>query len=366
MGAVKPVSLALEGLGFTFPGADEPVLRDIHLKMDAGGFLVLVGESGCGKSTLLRLLAGLEKPTNGSILFDGVEVNELEPRERDVAMVFQSYALYPHMTVAENLGFPLRVAKQSPESVRSRVGEVAEALGLSALLQRKPGELSGGQRQRVAMGRAMVRQPRLFLFDEPLSNLDANLRAQMRAELGQRHRELGITTVYVTHDQVEAMTLADSIALLRNGRLEQVGSPEDCFMRPETDYVASFFGQPPAAVVPGAWSDGILQLGQGQVPFKADWSQGQDSQLKVGLRPDTLVLDTEGALEGHLDEVEYTGAECRAYFRLRGLEDHRVCVSIDSNEAAKLAVGTTARLGVLNDRILLFGADGKALRVTPE
>ncbi len=363
MGAVEPVALSLKGLTFTFPGAEAPVLENIDLEMEAGGFLVLVGESGCGKSTLLRLLAGLEQPTAGSILFDGVEVNRLEPRERDVAMVFQSYALYPHMTVAENLGFPLRVAKERPGEINRRVGEVAEALGLGSLLARKPGELSGGQRQRVAMGRAMVRRPRLFLFDEPLSNLDANLRSQMRAELGQRHRELGVTTVYVTHDQVEAMTLADSIALLREGKLEQVGSPEDCFMRPETDYVASFFGQPPASIVAATWSDGVLALGQGKLPLEIPGLGNDISGLKVGLRPDALVLDARGPLQGRLDEVEYTGAECRAYFRLLGLEEHRVCISLDGRRAAGLQAGAVTALAVHTERMLLFGADGKALRV---
>jgi len=363
MGALKPVALSLKGLTFAFPGAGTPVLEDIHLEMEAGGFLVLVGESGCGKSTLLRLLAGLEQPTEGSILFDGVEVNRLEPRERDVAMVFQSYALYPHMTVAENLGFPLRVAKQAPAEIKRRVGEAAEALGLGAFLQRKPGELSGGQRQRVAMGRAMVRRPRLFLFDEPLSNLDANLRSQMRAELGQRHRELGVTTVYVTHDQVEAMTLADSIALLRDGKLEQVGSPEDCFMRPETDYVASFFGQPPAAILPATWRDGALQVGAGHIPLAAGPVRQDVTECKVGLRSDGLKLDAAGSLQGQLEEVEYTGAECRAYVRLRGVEDERVCIALDSHQAAALSTGDRLSFRVVAEKVLLFGADGRALRV---
>lgn len=355
--------LSLKNLGFRYPDADGSVLENIDLELPAGGFLVLVGESGCGKSTLLRLLAGLEQPTEGSIRFDDTEVNGREPRERDVAMVFQSYALYPHMTVAENLGFPLRVAKRPSPEIKTRVLEVAEALGLGELLERKPGALSGGQRQRVAMGRAMVRQPRLFLFDEPLSNLDANLRAQMRSELGQRHRELGITTVYVTHDQVEAMTLADSIALLRDGKLEQVGSPEDCFMRPRTAYVAAFFGQPPAVILPAQRAEGALRLGANLMVLPEILAKGPTLDVQVGLRPDALQLDPLGSLKGQLDELEYTGAQCRAYFRLLGLEEQRICVALSAKQASRLTAGEWAQIRVNPERLLLFDEEGLTLRV---
>ena len=207
------VGVQLKRLGFAYPGADEPTLTDIDLEISAKEFVVLVGESGCGKSTLLRLLAGLERPTQGEIFFDERDVSRLEPKARDVAMVFQSYALYPHMTVGENLGFRSKSAVSPKRTGQLSVQEIGSMLGLADLLERLPAELSGGQRQRAAIGRAMVRQPSIFLFDEPLSNLDANLRSQMRAELAARHQELGVTTVYVTHDQVEAMTLADRIVL---------------------------------------------------------------------------------------------------------------------------------------------------------
>ena len=319
MGALKPVALSLKGLTFAFPGAGAPVLEDIHLEMEAGGFLVLVGESGCGKSTLLRLLAGLEQPTEGSILFDGVEVNRLEPRERDVAMVFQSYALYPHMTVAENLGFPLRVAKQAPAEIKRRVGEVAEALGLRAFLQRKPGELSGGQRQRVAMGRAMVRRPRLFLFDEPLSNLDANLRSQMRAELGQRHRELGVTTVYVTHDQLEAMTLADKLVVMNGGRIEQVGKPLDIYSNPASVFVAGFMGSPGMNLL----DTKALARVAGSLP---DFVSSQCGT--IGIRPEDITLTTPDQphlkLDVVVDAVELVGSESLVYAHADGIDKELV------------------------------------------
>lgn len=219
-------------------------LRDVSLTIEAGEFFVLVGPSGCGKSTLLRMIAGLETVTSGTVSFDAQPMNDVEPRQRDVGMVFQNYALYPHLTVAENLAFPLRIRKQSEESIRTAVDHVAGMLGLGDLLQRRPKQLSGGQRQRVAVGRAIIRKPRVFLFDEPLSNLDAQLRTHMRAELRALQRELGVTTVYVTHDQVEAMTMSDRMAILNNGSIQQVGSPAEVYDRPANTFVASFTGSP--------------------------------------------------------------------------------------------------------------------------
>jgi ABC-type sugar transport system ATPase subunit len=220
------------------------VLEQISIDVPDGAFAVLVGPSGCGKSTLLRLLAGLERPDKGSIRFGEREVSQLEPRERDVAMVFQSYALYPHLTVRDNLGFGLKLRKTAPAEIHKRVDEVSEMLGLGQLLERMPRELSGGQRQRVAMGRAIVRRPALFLFDEPLSNLDAALRAQVRVDIRQLHQRLETTSVYVTHDQVEAMTLADVMFVLHAGRVEQSGAPLEVYHRPATRFVASFLGSP--------------------------------------------------------------------------------------------------------------------------
>ncbi|RML94345.1 Maltose/maltodextrin ABC transporter, ATP-binding protein, partial [Pseudomonas syringae pv. maculicola] len=220
------------------------ILRDVSLEIAAGEFVVFVGPSGCGKSTLLRLIAGLDSICSGDLLIDGRRVNDLEPRERGVGMVFQSYALYPHMSVYDNISFGLKLAKTEKSSLRERVLKTAQILQLDKLLQRKPKELSGGQRQRVAMGRAMAREPDILLFDEPLSNLDASLRVQMRNEIARLHKRLGSTMIYVTHDQVEAMTLADKIVVLNGGQVEQVGSPRELYERPASRFVAGFLGSP--------------------------------------------------------------------------------------------------------------------------
>lgn len=225
-------------------------LRDVSLVIEPGEFFVLVGPSGCGKSTLLRMIAGLETVTTGSVLFDNVVINDTEPRLRDVGMVFQNYALYPHLTVAENLAFPLAIRKESKAVIRDRVLEVATLLNIETMLTRKPKQLSGGQRQRVAVGRAIIRRPKVFLFDEPLSNLDAQLRAHMRTEIRSLQRSLGVTTVYVTHDQVEAMTMSDRMAILHNGVLQQVGTPAEIYDRPATQFVASFTGSPSMNLIP--------------------------------------------------------------------------------------------------------------------
>lgn len=231
-------------------------LREISFSIEPGEFFVLVGPSGCGKSTLLRMIAGLESVTSGSLLFDGQRMNDVEPRQRDVGMVFQNYALYPHLTVAENLAFPLEIRKESRSVISAAVEQVAHTLGLTDLLARRPKQLSGGQRQRVAVGRAIIRRPRVFLFDEPLSNLDAQLRTHMRTELRSLQRELGVTTVYVTHDQVEAMTMSDRMAILNGGAIQQVGTPAEIYDRPANTFVASFTGSPPMNLIP--WDGRIL------------------------------------------------------------------------------------------------------------
>jgi ABC-type sugar transport system ATPase subunit len=230
-------------------GSVQP-LRDVSFSIEPGEFFVLVGPSGSGKSTLLRMIAGLESITTGTMQFDNDVMNDVEPRLRDVGMVFQNYALYPHLTVAENLAFPLKIKKVSQNDIDKRVVEIAEMLGLSELLQRRPKQLSGGQRQRVAVGRAIIRKPRVFLFDEPLSNLDAQLRTHMRTELKALQRELGVTTVYVTHDQVEAMTMSDRMAVLNDGILQQVGTPSEVYNTPSTPFVATFTGSPPMNLIP--------------------------------------------------------------------------------------------------------------------
>ena len=231
-------------------------LREISFSIEPGEFFVLVGPSGCGKSTLLRMIAGLESVTSGSLLFDGQRMNDVEPRQRDVGMVFQNYALYPHLTVAENLAFPLEIRKESRSVISAAVEQVAHTLGLTDLLARRPKQLSGGQRQRVAVGRAIIRRPRVFLFDEPLSNLDAQLRTHLRTELLSLQRDLGVTTVYVTHDQGEAMTMSDRMAILNGGSLQQVGTPAEIYDRPANTFVATFTGSPPMNLIP--WEGRLL------------------------------------------------------------------------------------------------------------
>src|SRR5438309_2455902 len=237
----------------------------LNLKIETGEFLVLLGPSGCGKTTTLRMLAGLEEASSGDITIGEICVNQVAPRDRDVAMVFQSYALYPHMTVEENIAYPLRVRKIERVQIAKRVHHVAELLGINELLRRKPRELSGGQRQRVALARAIVREPRVYLMDEPLSNLDAKLRVQMRGELKRLQYELGTTTVYVTHDQAEAMTLAHRVAIMRAGRLEAVGTPTELYRRPANRFIAGFLGSPPMNFVPGEIRDGRFAFEGGAI-----------------------------------------------------------------------------------------------------
>jgi sn-glycerol 3-phosphate transport system ATP-binding protein len=272
------------------------VIHDLNASIGDGEFVVIVGPSGCGKSTLLRMVAGLEDISGGTISIGERVVNELEPAERDIAMVFQNYALYPHMSVFDNMAYGLKIAKRPPEEIKVRVDKAAGILELSHLLQRKPRELSGGQRQRVAMGRAIVRQPQVFLFDEPLSNLDAKLRAQTRLEIQKLHRELGITSLFVTHDQVEAMTLAQRMIVMNGGHMEQFGTPEEVYNRPASTFVASFIGSPPMNLLqhaPGTPDDRIL-----------------------GIRPEHLDITPSGGWTLTVDTVELLGAERLVHARL--------------------------------------------------
>jgi multiple sugar transport system ATP-binding protein len=257
---------------------------DVSLEIADGEFMVLVGPSGCGKTTLLRMIAGLEQVTSGRVILGDDDVTDRSPRERDMAMVFQNYALYPHMTVGENLGFALKLRKIAKAERARRVGEVAAKLGLEELLDRKPGELSGGQRQRVAMGRAMVREPKAFLMDEPLSNLDAKLRVSMRGELARLHDRLGVTTIYVTHDQIEAMTLGQRVAVLRDGVLQQVDTPQTLFRRPANLFVAAFIGSPSMNLVEAEVGDGVVRFAGHELPL-ADGHDALAGRLIVGLRP---------------------------------------------------------------------------------
>ena len=279
--------IVLEGVTKEFGGRVRAV-DDVSLRIDAGEFMVLVGPSGCGKSTLLRLIAGLEEATAGTILIGDRDVTDLAPRDRDVAMVFQSYALYPHMTVRQNLGYGLKVRRTGKHEARERVERTARMLRLEELLDRRPAELSGGQRQRVAMGRAIVREPKAFLMDEPLSNLDAKLRVSMRAQLSSLHARLGATTVYVTHDQVEAMTLGQRVAVMRDGRVQQVDTPQALYARPANLFVASFIGSPAMNVVEGRAADGAVVIGAHRFPLPAGRPAPPDGPVVVGIRPESF------------------------------------------------------------------------------
>ena len=282
-------TLALDQVSKAF-GALE-VLHAVSLDVQDGEFVALVGPSGCGKSTLLRMIAGLESVTGGEIRLDGKLMNEVAPKDRDVAMVFQSYALYPHMTVRDNMGFSLKMAGMRRAQATEAVNRAADILGLAPYMDRKPKELSGGQMQRVAMGRAIVRNPAIFLFDEPLSNLDAKLRGKVRGEIQALHARLGTTTVYVTHDQVEAMTLADRIVVMRDGHVEQIGSPLDLYDRPATEFVAGFIGTPPMNLLAGIAQDGHLTLADGTVVAVPPDLSGP---LTIGIRPEHLIRADSG------------------------------------------------------------------------
>jgi len=285
-------------------------IKGIDLAIEKGEFIVFVGPSGCGKSTLLRMIAGLEKIDGGHLILDGREITQLPSSKRDLAMVFQSYALYPHMTVYENMSFALRLAKADANLIREKVERAAAILNLGPYLQRTPRELSGGQRQRVAIGRAIVRSPKVFLFDEPLSNLDAALRGQTRIEIARLHRDLGATTIYVTHDQVEAMTLADRVVVLRDGRVEQVGTPLQLYDKPANQFVAQFIGTPQMNVIAAA-----------QVPrLQAAITQGVPEGGYVGLRPECVSLQPAGSgqVQGRVELVEALGAETLIYVSTDG------------------------------------------------
>jgi multiple sugar transport system ATP-binding protein len=297
------------------------VIHGVDLSFRDGEFAVLVGPSGCGKSTLLRMIAGLESVTGGEIDIGGSVVNDLPPRDRDIAMVFQDYALYPHKTVAENMGFGLKMRGSPPSDIQARVKEAADVLQIGHLLDRRPGQLSGGQRQRVAMGRAIVRRPKVFLFDEPLSNLDAQLRGEVRVEIKKLHQRYGTTIVYVTHDQVEAMTLADRIAVLRGGHLEQFASPDDIYNRPASRFVAGFMGSPPMNFAKGVVAaDGrSIRITDGlSLPTKSPMPAG--AACEAGFRPEHVKLGASGAVtaKAHVEILEPLGAETLALLRVGG------------------------------------------------
>jgi multiple sugar transport system ATP-binding protein len=287
------------------------VIHDISIDIADGEFVALVGPSGCGKSTLLRMIAGLEEVTDGAIRIGERDVSNLPPRDRDIAMVFQNYALYPHMTVADNMGFALKLKKADAASTAIKVNRAAAILGLEQLMDRYPRQLSGGQRQRVAMGRALVRDPLVFLFDEPLSNLDAKLRVQMRAEIKALHQRIGTTTIYVTHDQIEAMTMADKIVVLHGGLIEQVGAPLDLYDRPANLFVAGFIGSPAMNLIDGRIEEGVFRSDKGLVlPLSADLPVADlgGRPLVYGIRPEHIRAQA-GGIKGLVEIVEGTGSE---------------------------------------------------------
>lgn len=322
-------TLELVGLSKSF--GNTHVLHDIDLALADGEMLVIVGASGCGKSTLLRLVAGLETPSSGRILLDGQDISARDPAQRDMAMVFQNYALYPHMSVFENMAYGLRIRGMSRDEIRRRVDEAADLLGLGALLARKPRQLSGGQRQRVAMGRAIVRNPKLFLFDEPLSNLDAKLRVQMRAEIRRLQRRLGVTSLYVTHDQVEAMTLGDRLLVLHQGHPAQLATPLEVFEQPADVYVAGFIGAPAMNFLPATLArDGsVALLAAGPLlRFPDGRREGPDGRaLTIGIRPEHLVTGADG-LVLEVDLIEPLGSETLVHGHLPGAPDDTMVVKL--------------------------------------
>jgi multiple sugar transport system ATP-binding protein len=371
-------SVSLEAVSKIFPGGAVAV-DELSLEINDGEFMILVGSSGCGKTTALRMIAGLEKPSGGTIRIGERAVQDVPARDRDIAMVFQSYALYPHMTVARNLAYPLRQRRMPKREIAKRVQEVAEMLSLEELLKRRPAQLSGGQRQRVAMGRALVREPQVFLLDEPLSNLDAKLRVQMRAALKRLHARLGVTTVYVTHDQVEAMTLGDRIAVIAEGKLQQLGAPQDVYDNPANVFVAGFIGSPPMNLLRGRARGGQATAGDLVVPCPGV----PDKDVIIGVRPECLRPAQNGmpSLAFEIAVVEPLGDEVIVH-GLVGAEIASVLPD-DEGEAVLMArdggsraeavarldprerpqAGTTIQLGVEPENVYLFdSATGLAIR----
>ncbi|MFD9663815.1 ABC transporter ATP-binding protein [Rhodococcus sp. NPDC059968] len=307
-------TVAFQGVTKLFPGGDKAAVDHLDLDIEDGEFLVLVGPSGCGKSTSLRMLAGLEDVDRGTIAIGGNDVTEFQPKDRDIAMVFQNYALYPHMTVGENMGFGLRIAGEDKAEIKRRVQDAARILDLTKFLDRKPKALSGGQRQRVAMGRAIVRKPQVFLMDEPLSNLDAKLRVQTRAQISALQRRLATTTVYVTHDQVEAMTMGDRVAVLKDGVLQQCDTPRRMYEHPNNVFVAGFIGSPAMNLLELPLVDGGVSFGGAVVPVPRGAIAGiGESSVTLGVRPEDLVITTGSGLDVTIDVVEELGADAYVY-----------------------------------------------------
>ena len=383
--------IEFENVKKVFPG-DTVALEDFNLKVADGEFVVIVGPSGCGKSTALRILAGLESASEGKVRIDGEVVNDRTPQERNIAMVFQNYALYPHKTVRANLDFPLRMMGVSPDERKKRIDKTAEMLGLSQYLDRKPKELSGGQRQRAAMGRALVRDPLVSLMDEPLSNLDAKLRVEIRAEMADLQRDIGITTVYVTHDQIEAMTLGDRVAVLADGRLQQCDPPQVIYDHPANVFVATFIGSPRMNVLPSRLrkkdDDFVIEFGDYSMPFNPQRYEDRepiekrvDKKVLAGFRPEAFCpadeVDAEFRIKGKVQTAEALGHERILYFDAslevylppgvsrkseeseRGKQERSLIARLPSGEAPE--AGDEIELGLKVDEIHLFDEEGEAL-----
>jgi multiple sugar transport system ATP-binding protein len=356
---------ALDIVGVTKAFGPVKVLHGIDIAVPDGEFLVLVGPSGCGKSTLLRMIAGLESVSGGELKIGGAVVNDVPPRGRDIAMVFQDYALYPHKSVRDNIGFGLRMRNVAPDDIAPRVEEAAKTLQITHLLDRKPGQLSGGQRQRVAMGRAIVRDPKVFLFDEPLSNLDAQLRAEMRVEIKKLHQRFKNTVVYVTHDQVEAMTLADRIAVMKGGNVEQLGTPDDIYNRPRTTFVAGFTGSPPMNFAPCLVSeDGASVVLDGGVALKVPEARRpvlfplKNKRMTFGIRPEHIALGGQDQIHAEVVLTEPLGSDTLALLRIGKAE-----VTGRFAPDTGLKAGATRGISLAMDKFHLFDPDtGLAMR----
>ncbi|AGZ49147.1 ABC transporter ATP-binding protein [Mycobacterium kansasii] len=343
-----------------YPGADRPALDRLDLVVGDGEFVVLVGPSGCGKTTSLRMVAGLEKLDSGRIRIGDRDVTNVDPKDRDVAMVFQNYALYPHMTVAQNMGFALKVAKTPKPEIRERVLAAAKLLDLQPYLDRKPKDLSGGQRQRVAMGRAIVRRPQVFLMDEPLSNLDAKLRVQTRNQIAALQRQLGTTTIYVTHDQVEAMTMGDRVAVLCDGVLQQCAPPRELYRDPDNVFVAGFIGSPAMNLFTLPIADSAVTLGDWPMGIPREIATGA-AEIVVGIRPEHFEVGTVG-VEIEVDVVEELGADAYLYGRISGagqLAGQSIVARTDGRQPPER--GSRLRLHPQPGQLHFFGADGRRI-----
>jgi sn-glycerol 3-phosphate transport system ATP-binding protein len=325
------------------------VIHDLSIDINEGELIVIVGPSGCGKSTLLRMVAGLEDINSGSILIDNKIVNELEPMERNIAMVFQNYALYPHMTVFENMSYGLKILKIPKDEISSRVQKAAEILELGELLERKPSQLSGGQRQRVAMGRAIVRDPVAFLFDEPLSNLDAKLRVQMRLEIKKLQKQLKTTSLYVTHDQVEAMTLADRMVVMNEGNVEHVGTPLEVYTKPKTLFTAQFIGSPAMNILKGECQSNQIKLSSGAT-LKAN--SKHNGEVNVGLRPEDFTIDEKGTIKLKVELVELIGANTLIHGRLEN--SNEILVASIAGVISDSKIGNHINLSFNENKLHLF------------